>query len=35
MGCLHRLLNWFNNDNIPTSEKSILRDLQTIGIIPE
>lgn len=33
MSCLERLYNWLSIDNIPSSEKSILRDLMTIGII--
>lgn len=33
MGCLERFLFWLNKDNIPNSEQSILRDLQTIGIV--
>lgn len=32
MGCLERFLNWLNHNNIPASEQSIMRDLQTIGI---
>ena len=42
MGCINcrfhlieRLFNWLNINNIPNSEKSILEDLKTIGIINE
>jgi len=35
MSCFQSFLNWLNNDNIPDSEKSIIRDLKTIGVIPE
>lgn len=36
MSCFERFYNWLNHlfiPNIPTSEQSIMRDLQTIGII--
>ena len=33
MGCFERFLNWLENENIPQSEKSIIRDLKTIGVI--
>ena len=37
MGCFSALLmrfsNWFSNENIPQSEKSIIRDLMKIGIM--
>jgi hypothetical protein len=33
MGCFERFLNWLEIENIPQSEKSIIRDLKTIGII--
>lgn len=32
MGCFKRFMNWLNNDNIPESEKSIIRDLNTLGV---
>lgn len=32
MGCFQRFMNWLNNDNIPESEKSIIRDLNTLGV---
>lgn len=32
---LMRFLFWLNMENIPDSEKSILEDLKTIGIINE
>lgn len=35
MSCFQRLLNWLNSEHIPDSEKSIIRDLKTIGVIPE
>lgn len=35
MGCIERLFNWINITNMPNSEKSILEDLKTIGIINE
>jgi hypothetical protein len=31
MNCLERFLFWLNLENIPDSEKSILRDLEKIG----
>ena len=33
MGCFERFLNWLEIENIPQSEKSILKDLIKIGII--
>jgi len=33
MTCIERLINWLSKNNIPGSEQSILRDLQTIGIV--
>ena len=36
MFCFERFCNWLNHlfiPNIPTNEQSIIRDLQTIGII--
>jgi hypothetical protein len=33
MGCFERFLNWLAIENISQSEKSIIRDLKTIGII--
>jgi hypothetical protein len=35
MNCFQRFMNWVNQENIPDSEKSIIRDLKTIGIMPE
>lgn len=31
MTCYQRFLLWFNFENIPESEKSILKDLEKIG----
>ncbi len=33
MGCFERFLNWLSIENIPQSEKSIIRDLMKIGIM--
>lgn len=33
MTCFQRFIDWLNNENIPDGEKSIIRDLNTIGII--
>jgi len=33
MGCWERFLNWLSLANVPDSEKSIMRDLITIGIV--
>jgi hypothetical protein len=33
MGCFEKFLNWLAFDNIPDTEKSIIRDLKTIGIL--
>lgn len=36
MSCFQKFYNWINHffiPNIPNSEESIMRDLQTIGII--
>jgi len=33
MGCLERFYKWLAIETIPESEKSIIRDLKTIGII--
>ena len=30
MGCFQRFIDWLNLQNIPTSEKSIIRDLLSI-----
>jgi hypothetical protein len=35
MGCFEKFLNWLNHSNIPNSQESIMRDLQTIGIMAE
>ena len=35
MTCFKRFINWLNNENIPESEQSIIRDLKIIGIIQE
>jgi len=35
MSCWQRFLDWLSMSNIPDSEKSIIRDLKTIGIIAE
>jgi hypothetical protein len=32
MSCFQRFLFWLTWDNIPESEKSILRDLEKIGV---
>jgi len=32
MTCFERFLFWLNWNNIPESEKSILRDLEKIGV---
>ena len=33
MTCWQRFCNWLSIDNIPASEKSIMRDLKTIGVM--
>jgi len=33
MSCFDRFCNWLNFENIPQSEKSIIRDLMKIGIM--
>jgi len=33
MNCFDRFLFWLSIENIPDSEKSIIRDLKTIGIL--
>jgi len=35
MNCFQRFMNWVNQEHIPDSEKSIIRDLKTIGVIQE
>ena len=32
MSCIDRFILWLNWNNIPESEKSILRDLEKIGV---
>jgi hypothetical protein len=33
MGCWQKFINWLSLANVPDSEKSIMRDLITIGIV--
>lgn len=33
-GCFKRFLDWINRNNIPESQDSLIRDLNTIGILP-
>jgi hypothetical protein len=35
MTCFQRFMDWLNNENIPESEQSIIRDLKIIGVIQE
>jgi hypothetical protein len=32
--CFKRLLDWLNGNNMPESQDSLIRDLNTIGILP-
>jgi len=35
MGCFKRFLDWLSIESIPASEQSIIKDLQTIGVVEE